>query len=247
VIITTSVASNVAADGYTAAREAKIPVVSMFSSDPADGSIATVQIGDQGGETQGATLADAITAKSNGDANVLFLTEKGFLIDQARTKAFEQRFAEVCPDCEAKLVQFDVATMQDRLPQQIQAELNQNPDIDWIVGVFDAAASIAVTQVQQAGKQDQIQVAGMDADPPNIDLILKKDVQVFDLAFDFGASSWGAVDAAARLYSGQEVPGGVPANTLLVTPENVEQLLPGKNWPGPKGYEEQFKALWGTS
>lgn len=244
VIVINAVGIPVAADGYAAAEKAGIPVVGLFTGDEAGTGGVAVQVGDKGCEEEGTLVADAIAAQSKGDADVLFVTEKSIGCDVARQTGFANEFPKACPGCKSKMLQFNAATMQQSLPQQIQAELNQNPKLNWIVGVFDGAAAIANTQVQQAGKQDSISVAGMDADPANITVMQKKGVQKLDVAFAFSETPWAAADAAARVYSGVDVPKGVPANIFLVTQDNTGELPPSKVWDGPADYQDQFKKLW---
>jgi ribose transport system substrate-binding protein len=247
-IVINAVGAEQAAAGYKAAEEAGIPVVGVFTGDPGDGSIAPVQSGADGCYDEGATLAKAIAAESEGDANVLFATETAIGCDVQRQKGFEAEFQKVCSECSYEELQFDLATIENTLPQQIQAALNSNPDLNWIVGVFDQAAGIAVTQVQQAAKQEQISVAGMDGNPANVQLMLEGQVQKFDLAFDIGPVAWGGVDAAARIYSGQkvpsEVPDAIPAQPYLLTQENVSGLGESKTWEGPPNFESEFEELW---
>lgn len=247
-IVVNAVGAEVAADGYEAARKAGIPVVGVFTGDEGDGSVADVQSGAGGCYDQGTILAKAITVETEGDGNVLFATENAIGCDVQRQKGFEAEYEKICPDCAFEALQFNLETIENTLPQQIQAALNTNPELNWIVGVFDQAASIAVTQVQQAGKQEQISVAGMDGNPANVELMLKKQVQKFDLSFDLAPVPWGGVDAAARIYSGQEVPAevpyGIPAQNYLLTQENVAALGSSKTWEGPPNFEKEFEELW---
>jgi ribose transport system substrate-binding protein len=244
VLIVNAVGIGVAADGYAAAEKAGIPVVGAFTGDKQGDGGAEVQVADGGCIDQGKIVADGIAVQSKGDANVLFATEKSIGCDIARHQGFQDEFPKACAGCKSKTLQFNAATIQQSLPQQFQAELNQNPDINWIVGVFDGVAAIATTQVQQAGKQDSINVAGMDADPANIGEMEKKGVQKLDVAFAFAETPWAAADAAARIYSGVDVPAGIPANIFLVTQDNTDQLPASKVWDGPPDYKEQFKKLW---
>ncbi|HVW46650.1 MAG TPA: sugar ABC transporter substrate-binding protein [Solirubrobacterales bacterium] len=251
-IVVNAIGSEVAAQGYEAAKAAGIPVIGVFTGDPGDGSVAEVQTGASEESTgcyeQGTIIAKAITAESEGKANTLFLTENAIGCDVARQEGFEAEFPKVCPECKYEKLQFNTETIENTLPQQVQAALNSNPELNWVVGVYDQAASIAATQVLQAGKGDQISVAGMDGNPENVELMLKKQVQKFDLAFDLGPVAWSGVDAAARIYSGQkvgtEVPRGVPAQQYLLTWDNVASLGPSKTWAGPPHFEEEFKELW---
>jgi ribose transport system substrate-binding protein len=244
VIIVNAVGTSIAADGYAAAEKAGIPVVGLFTGDEAGAGGAEVQVGAGSCVEQGKLMADSITVQSKGKADVLFATESSIGCSVARTQGFKEELPKACPECKMKELKFNSATMQQSLPQQLQAELNQNPDLTWIVGVFDSAAAIANTQVAQAGKQDQISVGGMDADPANIEVMLKKGIQKLDVAFAFSESPWAAADAAARVYSGEDVPKSVPANIFVVNQENTDKLPPTKVWDGPTDYKDQFKALW---
>jgi ribose transport system substrate-binding protein len=244
VIIVNAVGVGVAADGYAAAQKAGIPVVGAFTGDKAGDGGVKVQVADGGCAEQGKLVADAVAVQSKGHADVLFASEKSIGCDVVRQQGFEDEFPKACPGCKHKVLQFNAATIQQSLPQQFQAELNQNPHLNWIVGVFDGVAAIANTQVQQAGKQDSISVAGMDADPANITVMQKKGIQKLDVAFAFAETPWAAADAAARIYSGQDVPAGVPANIFLVTQDNTDQLPPSKVWDGPTDYKQQFMKLW---
>jgi ribose transport system substrate-binding protein len=247
VIVINGVGSDVAGDGYAAAKKAGIPVVGMFTGNPADGSVSQAEVASTGCADEGKVLADTITVDTNGKANALFLGEQSIGCDVQRETTFKSEYKKQCPDCSLKILQFDSGTVETSLPQQLQASLNQNPNVNWVVGVYDQAASIAVTQIQQAGKQDSINVAGMDGNPANVELVLKGQVQKYDLAFGQGEDSWSGVDAAARIYSGKPVPRVIPVNTFLVTKENATQLGKDRTWPGPTGFRDQFKKLWGVS
>jgi ribose transport system substrate-binding protein len=245
VIIAQAVGSNIAADGFAAAKKAGIPVVGFATGDPADGKLAQVQVADTLCNDQGKILADAIIADSSGDANLLFLDDTAIACDIQRSEGFEAEFKKVCPDCEFSKLTFDAQKLQQQLPQQLQAEMDKNPNLNWIVGANDAPAAVAVTQVMQAGKQDQINVAGMDGQPTNVTYMLDKEVQKYDLTVPFADSPWAAVDAAARIYSGEEAPASIPLPNYLLTWDNVADLGPTKTYSGPDDYQEQYKALWG--
>lgn len=243
-IVVNAIGNSGAAAGYAAAKKAGIPIVGLFTGDSATSPYADVQVGATGCYDEGLLIAQAIAVDSGGKGNILFATETSIGCDVQRTAAFKTELPKACPGCKVTYVQFNTATISTSLPQQIQASLNSDPSINYIVGVFDGAAAIAVQQVEQAGKSSQIKVVGMDADPANVEYLLKKQVQVFDAAFGFGSGPWGAVDAAARLYAGQKVPKNDPASIYLLTQQNASTTGPSKIWQGPPNYQQQFKTLW---
>lgn len=244
VIIINAVGVPVAADGYAEAEAADIPVVGLFTGDKAGAGGTDVQVGLDGCLEQGQMVAKAVAVRSDGAANALFVTEESLGCDVARFQGWNDTFPEACPDCEASDMKFDAAQLDQALPQQIQAELNSSPDLNWIVGVFDGVAAVANTQVEQAGKADQIQVAGMDGDPANIEVMRNGGVQTLDVAFAFVETPWAAADAAARIFSGEDVPEGYPANKFLITQDNLNVLPESGTWEGPPDFKDKYLALW---
>ena len=138
---------------------------------------------------------------------------------------------------------FAIDQIQSTLPQQLQAELQSNPDIDYIVGTFDAVALAAADAVRQAGKEDEIRVAGFDADAPNLELVRAGDIQLADVTSGTTEPGYVAIDAAARYLAGEEVPEISEVTSMLITPDNIGDI--GDSYFGPTGFAEQFAQLWG--
>lgn len=243
VVINDAASQEQAGAGYAALKKANIKHVGVFTANPQSASDA--EVGFDTCTVQGKTLAAAVIVGAEGKPDTLFFTENSIGCDVRRTEAFKAEYAKSCPGCPIKYVNFNLATMQQSLPPQVQAALVQNPNANWVVGVFDQPASIAVTQIQQAGRADTVKVAGMDGVPANLQLIRKNQVQVYDIAVSQQEDAWAAADAAARLYSGTKVPFSVPVNVFLISPNNIASIPSDNVWPGSKNYEDQFKQLWG--
>jgi ribose transport system substrate-binding protein len=243
VVINDAASQEQAGAGYAALKKAGIKHVGMFTANPQSASDA--EVGLDTCTVQGKTLADAVVVGANGKPDTLFFTESSIGCDVRRTAAFKDEYAKVCPGCPVKYINFDLASMQQTMPSQVQAALVQNPNANWVVGVFDQPASIAVTKVQQAGLANKVKVAGMDGVPANLQLIRKGQVQVYDIAVSQQEDAWAAADAAARLYSGVKVPFSVPVSVYLMSPSNIDTVPSDNVWPGSKNYEAQFEQLWG--
>ena len=192
-------------------------------------------------------MADAVVVGGKGNPNTLFLTESSIECDVQRTAAFQTEYAKVCPGCSLKLVKFDYATMQQSLPAQVQAALVQNPSANWVVGVFDQPASVAVTQVQQAGLSNRVKARAWTACPANLELIRKGQIQVYDKAVSQPEDASVALDAAARIYSGLKVPFDIGVSTYLISPNNIATIPASNVWPGPANYPKQFQQLWNNA
>ena len=241
-IVTNAVGTNVAGNGYAAAEKAKIPIVAIFSGNAPGAAGVAVEVGDQGCAGQGETVANYVVAKTQGKANALFVTERSIGCDILRTEGFTAGMKK-CPTCESHNLEFEQTTMQANLPRQVLAEIQAKPNLNYIVGVFGAATQIAATAVQQSSRQG-IAVAGLDSDPAIIQLLKQKQVVTGAVAFGRSQAAWTAVDAAARLLSGQQVEKSLPVPILLINETNVDKV-PATGFEGAAGYDAQFKALWG--
>lgn len=242
VIITNGIGVDVAGDGYALAAKEGIPVVGMFTgNDPGVEGVITEVAGDACPK-QGATAANWVIADSGGEANVLFVGTQTFKCNQQRQEGFLGAM-EACGNCQTSTLDFAIDQIQSTLPQQLQAELQSNPDIDYIVGTFDAVALAAADAVRQAGKEDEIRVAGFDADAPNLELVRAGDIQLADVTSGTTEPGYVAIDAAARYLAGEEVPEISEVTSMLITPDNIGDI--GDSYFGPTGFAEQFAQLWG--
>lgn len=242
VIITNGIGVEAAGDGYAAAAKAKIPIIGMFTGNPegVDGVATEV-----GGEacTNGARIsADGVIADSEGSANVLFIGTQTYTCNVQRQESFLDEMKK-CSECTTSKLTFSIASLASTLPQQIQAELQSNPDIEYIVGTFDAVANAAADAVRQAGKTNDIKVGGFDGDAPNLELIRNGEIQFIDVTTGQDEPGWVAIDAAARVINGEEVEPLSPVSQVMATANNIEEI--GDAYLGSTGFEEQFKQLWG--
>jgi ribose transport system substrate-binding protein len=241
-IVTNAVGTNVAGNGYAAAQTAKIPVIAIFSGNTPNAPGVAAEVGDTGCAGQGEIVANLVIANTKGRANALFVTERSIGCDILRTEGFGTAM-KACSTCTTDNLEFEQTTMQANLPRQVLAAIQAKPDLNYIVGVFGAATQIAATAVQQSGRQS-ISVAGLDSDPAILTLLKQKQTVTGAVAFGRSEAAWTAVDAAARVLSGQAVEKSLPVPILLINQTNIEKV-PAAGFAGAEGYDTQFKALWG--
>jgi ribose transport system substrate-binding protein len=243
-IVTNAVGTNTAGNGYAEAAAANIPIVAIFSGNAPGAAGVKAEVGEDACAGQGANIADFVIANTKGDANVLLLTERSIGCNIQRADGFNAQIAK-CSTCSTKSLQFDLATMATNLPRQVLAEIQANPKLNYVVGVFGAATQIGATSAQQSGRTN-ISVAGLDSDPAILQLMKDGDVVKGSVAFGRGEAGWTAVDAVGRLLAGQQIKSSLPVQQLLITDTNLAQL-PAGGFDGASDYQTQFKALWGAS
>jgi ribose transport system substrate-binding protein len=227
-------------DGYAALEKAGIPIIGMNTGNkPGVPGVAT-EVAQDLGTAEGKSMADYVIADTDGKANVLFVGTT-FTTNEDRESAFATELAK-CTTCKITKLHFPIAGIQSKLPQQLQAALQSNPDINWIVATPDAAALASADAVRQAGKADAIKVGGFDADAPNLALIKKGDIIAADIRSGTDEPGWIAADAAARAIAGDTLPPVLPVSMLMVTKNNLDA---GTAYKGASDYEATFKKLWG--
>ncbi|HVY95961.1 MAG TPA: sugar ABC transporter substrate-binding protein [Solirubrobacterales bacterium] len=242
VIIPNGIGIEAAGDGFAAAKKQGIPIVGMFTGDPPGAEGVATEVAGETCEEAGKAAADWVIADSEGKANVVFIGTQTYTCNKQRQQSFLAEMKK-CEECKASTLTFSIASIQSTLPQQIQAELQSNTEVEYMVGTFDAVALTAADAIRQAGKATEIKVGGFDADAPNLELIRDEEIQAFDVTSGTTEPGWSAIDAAARVINGEAVPPVTPVTTVMVTANNIEQI--GEAYVGATGFEEQFKTLWG--
>jgi ribose transport system substrate-binding protein len=242
VIIPNGIGVTAAGDGFAAAKAANIPIVGLFTGDDPGATGVVTEVAGDACTKEGAVLADAIIADSNGQAKAAFIDTKDFNCNVQRLTGFKTEMAK-CTSCQSlKTLDFSISALQTDLPRQTQAFLQANPDVNYVAGTFDAVANIAVDAVRQSGRS--IKVAGFDADPANVQLVAKGDIQQWDITTGTGDPGWAAMDAAARVASGKTVPNVISVSQVLITKNNAGQI--GAAYVGPTGYQAAYKQAWGV-
>lgn len=232
-----------APEAYKKAHEAGIPVFGQFTAEEPEPK--TGNAGEVGFvcEHEAELLANQIIAQSGGEANVAVFADTVYQCNQQRAKGLEKVLSE-CSGCTTSVESFSVATMQTDLGPQVQAEIQGNPELDWIVAAPGASGSLAAASVREAGKANEISVATFDGEEPELELLRKEEIVKLDVLSGIYENGWCVVDLISRDLAGESVPNDIENPT--------QQVLDASNVPaegsfeGAENYEGQFKKLWGV-
>jgi ABC-type sugar transport system substrate-binding protein len=239
VIIENGLSAEGAGSGYADAEKAGIPLISMFSGNKPGAATVSVAEGDFCQETGEAQAAWSI-ASTGGKTNAIIPFTNEFVCTTQAKEGLEAGL-EKCSECQAKAFEINVATATTSLPQQIQAELLGNPDVNAVLGTFNLPPTIAAEVVEQLGRTD-VQIGGMFGGAPNLEMIKAGGPQESESTNGSGEPGWVAVDAAARLMVGEKLPDNLPVTWMTLTTKNVGNFP--KGYLGASGYEKQFEELW---
>lgn len=240
-IIENGLSEEAAGSGYADIKSAGIPLISMFSGNKPGAATVSVAEGDFCREIGAAQAAWSIAA-SGGKSNAIIPFTNEFA---CTTQAKDGLVAglEACSECKASPFEFNVAQATTALPQQIQAELLGDPEVNSVLGTFNLPPTIAAEVVEQLGRTD-VQIGGMFGGAPNLEMIRKGGPQESESTNGSGEPGWVAVDAAARLMVGEELPENLPVTWITLTEKNIGGYP--KGYLGAAEYEKQFEEMWGS-
>ncbi|MGH2662961.1 MAG: sugar ABC transporter substrate-binding protein [Actinomycetota bacterium] len=189
----------------------------------------------------GSLISDWIMADSGCDATVAVFGAEVIGVQSNMMQSFEEYLPQECADCTLYVERIDLANIAGEMETRTPNILRRDPDIDYLVPVFDAAATFLIPAAQQAGFEGK--VLSHDGVPAHLDLV-RSGEQALDVAFPPNEwMGWALVDQLARVILEME-PAEWTVPVQLFDQTNIGEE--GDEFPNFVGYEEQFKGAWGV-
>jgi ribose transport system substrate-binding protein len=237
------------------ADKAGIPVLSCYGTDAPGGKDGTenkglyAQCGDQtSAMDDGKLLADWAVGDSDGKANILSVNIPDYPILVALEKGFTDEVTAKCPDCKVSKLGVTVDDLAGgKVPQAVASKLQSDPSIDYVFFTMSDLPAGVHDTLEGAGLGDQAKLFGLDFNEANLKAIEAGDQSVA-MGLPKEYSAWLMFQFAAELEeNGQITDERKLANLprILVGQDQAAQYLDTRaQWPGPVGFQDQFKALW---
>ena len=243
-------------------NEKKIPVIAWSIPEeykPA-GIAANLLTGDDY-YFNGVLMADYVTDKTEGKANVLFINIPQFPVLGLEGTGFADEYAKVCPGC--KITKVDVTVDQLLAGGHIQSavsELQKDGTINYIVTGFGDML-LGMPDALKAAGFDKVPAVSQAGTPANYGLITGDQMQTADVGLATGYLGWRALDSGLRAIAGQDVGvfpkrpqtdiaghdniqiSGMPLKIL----EKADIADPAVSWSPVADFQSLFKALWGKA
>lgn len=198
-------------------------------------------------------LAEWMEEDSGGEAHVLGLTLPLYPILGTQIEYLESEFLKNCSGCSYKSLNLTPENLAEgAVGQKVVAELQQNPEINYIYSTFADPTTGLRPVLDSAGYQD-VKIVSAAGNETTVQEVPKKVAATTQTPNEF--MSWQMVDALARISVGEDVQKDPEYQELLAeTPvyvidseEAVERLKQfSYNWSGPGdgSYKEEFEGLW---
>jgi ribose transport system substrate-binding protein len=223
---------------------AKIPVVNVDVTDKAGNGLTYVVQGEAEFVANGALKAAWVLSEGGTKSNALLVTTSAFPVVAARGEGFKQEFKRLCPNCGLRVMQASPTDIGTTLPTKIVAELQANPDINFVeLGVGDFATGLP-SALAAAGLSGKVKIILSDINPALEQEIRSGGPIKATLMMEAVDMMWVATDVLLRSFAGQPIDAsdGKPS-MWVVTKDNIGSFA--EPYPIVADYQKQFATLWG--
>jgi ribose transport system substrate-binding protein len=197
-------------------------------------------------ETVGRLEADWTIAKSDGKANVLVITADEVAASAPIMKGIKDEFATQCPDCTVDVVNVPIAQWGSKIQPEVQSAITKNPNLDWVIPIYDGMSTPAGAGIQAAGKANDIKVATYNGTPAMLKQVADQPWMDMDISESMAWLAYANLDTVFRGLAGQDSI-DEKAPLRIMSKDNIAEA---GNPPTPnKGLGDSYLAgyekLWG--
>jgi ribose transport system substrate-binding protein len=126
----------------------------------------------------GTLLADWVIADTDAKANVLVLVSSEVMSTESVVEGIKAEFAELCPDCKIQIQNVPVNEWSTKIQPTVQAELLRNPNLNYIVPIYDSMSQFVLPAVTMTGKEGKVKIATFNGTPFVIGLVNQGKVEM---------------------------------------------------------------------
>ncbi|MFL5838926.1 MAG: sugar ABC transporter substrate-binding protein [Thermoleophilaceae bacterium] len=236
-----------------AAKKAGVPSVSVLNNQPdpnAPGQGAGPLVGATSApnyEHGGALVAAKAIVDTDGKVNTTIFDTKEITPSPDVVRGMKS-VLDKCSQCKVDMNTTPLAEWATALTPKAQSTVRKNPNLNYILPIFDDMGVFITAGIQQAGASDRVKVAALDGTPAALKVIQDGDVFTANPGQPTGWLGWHALDQAMRLMLGDK-PGNPEIPSRLLDDENLKGV-DVENIDAPYGnpkYREGFRQLWGLS
>lgn len=193
----------------------------------------------------GKLMADWTITQTEGKVNALILVSNEALSTESLTAGLTDAFAENCPDCVYEIVNVPIVDWATRIQPTVQAKLQANANLNYIIPIYDSMSSFVVPAVAIAGKRDSVKVATFNGTPFVLDLVRDGTVEI-NIGENLDWIAHAMMDAEMRLLCGLDPITDSKVPLRVFTADNISEVgNPADSAMGyGDAYVEGYRDLW---
>jgi ribose transport system substrate-binding protein len=192
-------------------------------------------------------MADFAIVETGGAANTLVITTNESPPSKPMAEAIADEFANQCPDCKITEVNVPAPDWGSKMQSEVQTALLRDPEINFIIPIFDSATQFVVPGLTAAGKSDSVGIATFNNTPFVLEMVQQGGPVKMDVGESITWIGYATMDQALRILSGEPPLDNASAPLRVFTADNADEL--GTPADNEKGYDPAFidgyLELWG--
>jgi ribose transport system substrate-binding protein len=237
-----------------AAKKAGIPVIEIGSGDPSMPPPSSSRIGVRALVTfcyscAGREMARLAIVQSNGKVDAIVYDVPGISVAAVERDGIVSEFKRLCPSCKVKVVQAPLAQWTTLLPSLTSSSLRSDPNVNFLMPLFDAAIPMIKPAVIQVGASKRTKIISYNGSTPAI-TDLKSGNQLVSGIVGGPPQwlGWAMIDQAVRLLTGHPPVANENVPDRTFDPTNIGTInikQSADKWYGPIDFRGNYKKLWG--
>jgi ribose transport system substrate-binding protein len=255
-ILSVGLVVDLIADQIQQAKDAGIPMVDVINTPPdpkapGQGSDANMfaNVAPDSAHV-GALLGATAIVEQKGKANVAIMNTSELTVASTIVGAMKKTLDE-CDSCKYSETDTALVDWATELPNQASSVVRSNPDVNFMLPIYDAMTLFASSGVRQAGAAGKVKMASFNGTAPALELVADGDIAVANVAQNNDWAAWAAIDQAMRGMLGME-----PADPVLpvryVTTEDLDGVDTGSQSAVNEAlfgteYRQGYLTAWGLS
>lgn len=233
------------------AQKANIPVEDIHvyanSQTPVAGNYSVPAPYDEAGRI----MADWAVYDTKGKTDALVLTSNEVTGTPPIVNSIKQVFNRYCgSSCKLNYVNVPVSDWQTKIQTEVQSALTRDPNINYIIPIYDSMSQFVVPAITAAGRTNQVHISTYNGTPFVLGYMQTGSTVRMDVGENLDWLGWAFADGAARVLSGMSPPKTIDEHTALrvFTKSNVNDAgQPPKLSTGyGDAYVSGYKSLWGV-
>lgn len=242
-------------NAFDAATDAGIPYFSCYSSDVPEGDASNLFANCYdltAVDTYSRVLTSWIIEDSGADASIGVVNVPEFPTLSNAVPGVEETLEEFCDTCTSQPVDISVDVLTSGgSTNAIVSFLQSNPEVNYLYLAFGNFEPGLGQALKSAGLDD-VKVVGVQPQQAQIESLINGESSAW-IATPQENAMWTLADQMARVANGEwdqglERTAAVPPIYIIDTVEEAEAIVDLQDgWPGPDGFKDQYRTLWGLS
>ena len=183
--------------------------------------------------------------QTNGAVNALIIGSDEIIPTAPFVAAIQGFFDEHCPGCEQSYVNVPVVEWGSGIQPEVQAALTANPDINYILPIYDSMSQFVVPALELTGRTD-VRIVSYNGTPFVLDMIREGDLMEMNVGESLGWVGWASVDGMMRILCDAGEVTALNTPLYIFDDSNIETAgVPATFSDGyGDGHLEGFRSLW---